>query len=229
MRQAKRAGREKPSDPSKGQGQQLELACTSTLWLYDYNAIFVAERPTRGEPQYNLLWIRSEIALVADLARLQVLLVDDNAHMLQIVRTILRGFGCRSIFECRDPAEAFDLTRNESIDLIVVDYRMDLLDGLEFTRLIRTAKDSANPYVPIILLTAYTERSRITEARDAGVSEVCAKPVTAEQLWLKISSCVNNIRPFVRAKTYCGPDRRRRSGANYFGPDRRRDDSARPA
>ncbi|MEQ8405673.1 MAG: response regulator [Oceanicaulis sp.] len=147
---------------------------------------------------------------MADFSRVQALVVDDNAHMIQIVRSMLLGFGITRTYESRDAAEAFDIARHESIDFIVVDYQMPILDGLEFTHLVRTAKDTRNPFIPIILLTAHTERSRILAARDAGVTEVCAKPINAKQLWMKIAACVNTPRPFVRAPSYFGPDRRRR-------------------
>lgn len=148
---------------------------------------------------------------MADFSRVQALVIDDNAHMIQIVRSMLLGFGITRTYESRDAAEAFDIARNESVDFIIVDYQMPLLDGLEFTRLVRTAPDTRNPFIPIILLTAHTERSRILAARDAGVTEVCAKPITAKQLWMKIAAVVNAPRPFVRAPGYFGPDRRRKT------------------
>lgn len=157
---------------------------------------------------------------MADLSRLNLLLVDDNAHMLHIVRLLIRSFGITQIYDTRDPVEALDIGRHDTIDIVVTDYQMDLLDGLELTRMIRTANDSRNTLVPIILLTAYTERSRILEARDAGVTEVCAKPVNAAQLWTKIAAAINTPRPFVRSRTYFGPDRRRKNLV-YRGPERR--------
>jgi len=147
---------------------------------------------------------------VADLSRVQALVIDDNAHMIQIVRSMLLGFGITRTYESRDAAEAFDIVRHEAIDIVIADYQMPILDGLEFTRLVRTARDTRNPFIPIILLTAHTERSRILAARDAGVTEVCAKPITAQQLWMKIAACVNAPRPFVRSGAFFGPDRRRR-------------------
>ncbi|XBQ16256.1 MAG: response regulator [Oceanicaulis sp.] len=158
---------------------------------------------------------------MADFSRVQALVVDDNAHMIQIVRSMLLGFGITRTYESRDAAEAFDIARNEAIDFIIVDYQMPLLDGLEFTRMVRTAKDTRNPFIPIILLTAHTERSRIFAARDAGVTEICAKPITAKQLWMKIAAVVNNPRPFVRAPGFFGPDRRRKDGSAPDGGDRR--------
>lgn len=164
---------------------------------------------------------------MADLSRLNVLAVDDNAHMLHIVRLLLRGFSIGRIRDTRDVAEALDIIKRETVDIVITDYQMDILDGIEFTRMIRTAKDSRNRYVPIIMLTAYTERSRIFAARDAGVTEICAKPVTAHQLWLKIGATINHPRAFVKSKVYFGPDRRRRN-YRYTGPDRRTSEDVLP-
>ena len=160
---------------------------------------------------------------MADLSRVSVLIVDDNAHMMSIVRQMLRGFGIVKVYECRDAGEAFDIARTEPVDLIIVDYHMPLLDGLEFTRLVRNGSDSGNPYMPIIMLTAYTERSRVLAARDAGVTEICAKPLNANQLWLKLCAVINEPRPFVRTPRFFGPDRRRREGFDYAGEERRAD------
>jgi len=159
--------------------------------------------------------------MAGDLSRISALVLDDNAHMIHIVRTMLRGFGINHTYESRDAAEALELVRHEPIDIVIADYQMDLLDGLEFTSMVRTAADSRNPFVPIILLTAYTERSRVIAARDAGVTEICAKPVTAKQLWLKIASVINHPRPFIRTKSYFGPDRRRHDSDKYAGEERR--------
>lgn len=157
---------------------------------------------------------------MANLSKVNVLVIDDNAHMIQIVRSMLLGFGITKTYESRDAAEAFDIARGELIDLIIVDYQMPILDGLEFTQMVRTGRDTTNPYIPIILLTAHTERSRIMAARDAGVTEICAKPITAQQLWTKIAAVVNRPRPFVRARNYFGPDRRRRD-IEFKGEERR--------
>ena len=65
-------------------------------------------------------------------------------------------------------------------------------------------------------------------ARDAGVTEICAKPVTAKQMWEKIVAVVNNPRPFVKTAGYFGPDRRRRM-EDYAGPERRAQTSEKPS
>ncbi len=149
------------------------------------------------------------------------MVVDDNHHMINIVKTLLRGFGIKDFYEARDAVEAFDIVRTEAVDFIIVDYNMDILDGTDFIRLVRNGDDSPNPYVPIIMLTAYSERSKVEAARDAGVSEFCCKPVTATELYRKVASVVNAPRPFVRTSQYFGPDRRRKDSPAYRGPERR--------
>ena len=153
--------------------------------------------------------------------RLNVLIVDDNKHMITIVKTILRGFGINHFLEANDAPEAFDIVRSEHIDFIIVDYLMEILDGTDFVRLVRTGDDSPNPFIPIIMLTAYSERSKVIAARDAGVTEFCAKPVTATELYRKVRSIVNSPRPFIRTGNYFGPDRRRVKSEHYRGPERR--------
>jgi two-component system, chemotaxis family, chemotaxis protein CheY len=154
--------------------------------------------------------------------RLRTLIVDDNQHMINIVRVIMRGFGAKDFYEARDAAEAFDIVKHDGVDLIIVDYQMNLLDGLDFIKLVRTAKDSPNHFVPIIMLTAHSERSRVMAARDAGVTEFCCKPVTALDLYRKIAAVANSPREFVKANNYFGPDRRRHRAAEYNGVERRK-------
>ena len=166
------------------------------------------------------------MSAAADLSRLRVLIVDDNHHMINIVKTILRGFGIKDYFEARDAAEAFDIVPSAEVDLIIVDFLMNLLDGIDFIRLVRTAADSPNPYVPIIMLTAYSERTKVEAARDAGTTEFCCKPVTTSELYRKVASVINHPRPFVRTALYFGPDRRRRSAKAYTGPERRKSAAA---
>ncbi len=161
------------------------------------------------------------------LEKVSVLIVDDNAHMINIVKTILRGFGVKMFYEATDAAEAFDVVKSDGPDVIIVDYQMDLLDGTDFARLVRTGDDIADPFVPIIMLSAHSERKRVIAARDAGITEFCCKPVTAEDLYKKFCAIINSPRQFVRTSTYFGPDRRRHNDEVYNGPFRRKSDEGR--
>jgi len=155
---------------------------------------------------------------------LQVLLVDDNQHMRAIVTAVLKGAGVTRIIEVNDGAQALSALRDRPCDLAIVDFNMQPLDGVEFTRLVRNAPDSANPYMPIIMMTGHAERSRVMEARDAGVNEFVVKPITARSLLSRIQAVIFKPRAFVRAADYFGPCRRRVNDPHYPGPYRRGDD-----
>lgn len=157
----------------------------------------------------------------ARLDALRVLVIDDSRHMINIVKAILRGFGVKDIYEAESAAEAFALLRNTPVDIVMVDMAMQPLDGVDFVKLVRTSPDSENRFVPIIMLTAYSERPKVEAARDAGVTEFCAKPVTAAEIYRKVVAVVNQPRSFVQTGVYFGPDRRRRKNAAPDAGDRR--------
>lgn len=90
--------------------------------------------------------------------------------------------------------------------------------------MLRGANDSANPYLPVIMITGHSERSRVIEARDAGVNEFVVKPLTARALLSRLDSVIMRPRPFIRCRTYFGPDRRRIHNPQFSGPYRRHTD-----
>jgi len=144
----------------------------------------------------------------AALGGLKVLLVDDNEHMRTIVGAILKGIGILDIREAADGSEGLQALRKWPADLAIVDFRMEPMDGVDFTRLIRNAEDSINPFLPIIMMTGFADRSRVEEARDAGVTELIAKPVTARAIIDRLNAVVYRPRPFIRTADYFGPRRR---------------------
>jgi two-component system, chemotaxis family, chemotaxis protein CheY len=154
----------------------------------------------------------------------RIMVVDDNRSMLVLVRALLRGFGCRDVIEATDAAEAFEAMRSSQIDLLITDMAMRPLDGAEFARLVRTASDSPNPYVPIIMMTGHSDRHHVAAARDAGVNSFLVKPISARTLYAHINKAAQDKRGFVKTRTYFGPDRRVKTDADFKGPRRRADD-----
>ncbi len=70
------------------------------------------------------------------------------------------------------------------------------------------------------MTTAYSEIQRVVEARDAGITEFVAKPLSAKTLMARITAIIEHPRPFIRSTRYFGPNRRRRT-SDYTGPERR--------
>jgi CheY-like chemotaxis protein len=160
-----------------------------------------------------------------NIERLNILIVDDNLHMRFLVRMILKSLGVREILEAEDGDAAMRTLQNFDADIVICDWNMEPMDGIEFTKNIRTSDDSPNAYVPIIMLTGHTEISRVETARDAGVNEFLAKPVSAKKIYQRIKVILDNPRQYVRTPTYFGPDRRRRQDPDYEGEERRKPDS----
>lgn len=158
------------------------------------------------------------------LETIDILLADDNAHMRAIVVSMLRSIGICRVREVSDGAAALEALRQAPADIAIVDFKMLPLDGVTFTRLVRTAPDSPAPYLPIIMMTGHSERRRVFEARDAGVTELLTKPVTAQRLMARIQSVILHPRDFIQTDTYFGPDRRRTLIIDYSGPYRRSED-----
>jgi CheY-like chemotaxis protein len=155
---------------------------------------------------------------------LRVLVVEDNQHMRSLLRSLLNSIGIREIHEAANGATALEILREKSCDLILSDLAMKPMDGIDFTRDVRQSPRSANPFVPVIMVTGHTERHKVEAARDAGVTEFIAKPVTAQSLFARIAEILERPRAFVRCESYFGPDRRRKAQDDYAGPWRRHGD-----
>ncbi len=163
--------------------------------------------------------------MATGLEALSVLLADDNPHMREIVSVLLSNYGIKHIRSVHDGSLALNMLQSWAPDLAIIDFKMDPIDGVEFTRRVRTGSDSRNPYLPIIMMTGHSARARVYEARDAGVTEFVVKPVNARTLLDRIMAVIYRPRPFIRTEGYFGPDRRRRADAAFAGPYRRADDA----
>ena len=88
--------------------------------------------------------------------KLKVLVVDDNAHMRKLVVTILQAFGCSNILQAEGGEKAWALLREANPDVVVLDWMMEGMSGLDLVKLVRTDPQSPNPFVPVIMLTGHT-------------------------------------------------------------------------
>ena len=152
--------------------------------------------------------------------KLRMLVVDDNAHMRKLVYTIMQAFGTVHITEAPNGETALAKLRDNNPDVIILDWQMDGMTGIEFAKTLRTSKTTPNPFVPIIMLTGHTHIDHVRKARDAGINEFLAKPVSVKGMMTRLVSVIEHPRPFVRTPDYFGPCRRRRV-EQYDGPERR--------
>lgn len=156
-----------------------------------------------------------------DFSQVSVLIVEDSPYMRTIIKIILAGLGFRNVREAADGVDAFRVLKGTPVDIVLVDWEMPMLNGVEFVRMVRTSDDSPNPYLPMIMVSGHSEMRRIVEARDSGVNEFIVKPLSAKMLYSRLVSVIENPRPFIRTKAFFGPDRRRKLPEGYKGQERR--------
>ena len=156
------------------------------------------------------------------LENLRILIVDDNAHIRQLLRTVLSAVGVRNIDVAEDGVRGFESFCRLDYDLVFTDYEMEPISGIDLVELIRTSTKSPNPYIPVIMISAYSDQDRVQLARDHGVTEFLAKPFTVERLMSRMQTVIEEPRAFVKTDTYFGPDRRRQEDPSYMGPERRK-------
>jgi two-component system chemotaxis response regulator CheY len=116
--------------------------------------------------------------------RMKVLVVDDFATMRKIVRNILKQIGFEDITEAEDGNVALRVIKNEAIGLVVTDWNMPNLSGLDLLKEIRSNPQTAN--LPVLMVTAEGLKDNVMEAVKAGVNNYVVKPFTAEILQEKI-------------------------------------------
>src|SRR6202000_1557876 len=136
--------------------------------------------------------------------RLKVLVVDDNQHMRKLVVTILQAFGVVQIFEAADGNRAWAMMRETNPDVVLLDWMMEGMSGIDVVKLVRTSPQPPNPFVPIVMLTGYTQADHVRQARDAGANEFLAKPVSVKAIMSRLGSVIEHPRPYVAPHAYFG-------------------------
>lgn len=156
-----------------------------------------------------------------DLKKISALVVEDLHPMRTLIVSVLDSFGIGTILEASNGERAYDLFQKHNPDLVITDWLMEPVDGLELIRMIRRNPDSVNRLVPIIMMTGYSAIQRVTLARDLGTTEFLTKPFAGRDLARRINLIINRPRDFVETDHFFGPNRRRKSGEGYNGPRRR--------
>jgi len=144
------------------------------------------------------------------LADINVLVVDDQEFIRSMVRIMLRALGCENVYDATNGEDAWEMLQSRSIDLVIADWSMSPMTGVELTHLIRNDANSPNTYLPVIMISGFADRQRIIKARDSGINEFVVKPLSANALFGRVENVIEYPRAFVRTETFFGPDRRRK-------------------
>lgn len=143
-----------------------------------------------------------------------VLLIDDNQQALDMLSSVVVGFGVREQVKCSSATEAVKVLPQRPFDLIMIDCSDPEMDSYAFTRWLRRETPAPMRYTPVIMLTGHASQAKVQEGRNCGVSFVVVKPITPGVLLKRVIWLAQDQREFIECETYAGPDRRVRN----FGP-----------
>ena len=115
---------------------------------------------------------------------MNILLVDDSRTIRNIQKNVLKELGYENVSEAEDGVQALARLKEEIPDLMLVDWNMPNMDGITLIREVR----KTNKFLPIIMCTTESEKSRVLEAVKAGVNNYIVKPFTVESLGEKINA-----------------------------------------
>ena len=163
------------------------------------------------------------------LGDLKFLIIDPNKHGRHLMRSILLEFGGAEIAMAEDGESGLEALSTFKPDVVFVEWRMASMDGLEFTRKLRSADWVPNPFVAVIMTTAHSELHHVLRARDAGVTEFLAKPLTVRSVYSRLCAIIERPRDFVRSEPFKGPDRRRQNAPVRVDANRREGDAGKEA
>ena len=156
-----------------------------------------------------------------NISEVKILIVDASLPMRELLRHLLKALNVKQMLFLDLGSEALRQIRLYGPDLVLVDWLCGDMSGLEVVKALRRGKQSSNPYVSIIMMSGLTSLETIRAARDAGISEFLAKPISPKSLYEKVCHVIERPRKFINAGDYFGPDRRRQQYDDYGHFDRR--------
>jgi len=156
-----------------------------------------------------------------DLSQIKVLVAEDYAPMRKLLGQILFELNVADFQLVANGKEAIDFLAEYRADILIVDNVMEPISGTELTRMVRAGETPLDRGTPIIMVSGETSRELIVDARDAGINEFLAKPISTQMLLQRIIAIADNPRGFVETSNFYGPDRRRRQ-MRFPGLERRR-------
>ncbi|MBB6250514.1 response regulator [Nitrospirillum iridis] len=158
---------------------------------------------------------------------LSVLVADDNRFVRTILITVLRGLGIGRVLQAESGEEAMaildvstQIQGASDIDIVFADHLMAPVDGLGLLKWVRHHDHEKLKFIPYVMMSGEADENAVRLARDGGVTEYLAKPMSVANVASRLLAIVDKPRPFIRAPGYIGPDRRRQT-LPYGGDDRR--------
>lgn len=125
---------------------------------------------------------------------INVIVVDDSNTMRKLIRNLLNQIGFNNVDESESALKALKLLENKKYGLVLTDCNMPEVNGLEFTKRIRSHSNQNINKIPVIMITAESKTDVVIEAKKSGVNNYVVKPFTVEGLEKKITLVFNALK-----------------------------------
>jgi len=117
-----------------------------------------------------------------------ILVVDDYATMVRIIRNLLKQIGFENVDDASNGAAAYEKIKAKSYGLVISDWNMEPMSGFELLQRVR--QDPATANLPFIMVTAESKTDNVIAARKAGVTNYIVKPFNAQTLKSRIDQAI---------------------------------------
>lgn len=160
---------------------------------------------------------------------LSILIADDNRFVRSIMVTILKALGIGKVMQAENGEEAMaildvsaqmDGSGGRDVDIIFADHLMDPMDGVGLLKWVREHESDKIRFLPFVMMSGEADEAAVRLARDNGVTEYLAKPMSVLNVANRLLAIIDKPRAFIRAPNYFGPDRRRQSLPHEGGEKR---------
>ncbi len=128
----------------------------------------------------------------------------------------------KSVVVMPTSVSALEALRAHPFTAVFCEDSAEPLDGVPFALAARRTPGVLNPMIPIFAISSFPSRADVKRARDEGVTDVLARPVSAATIIRKLRGALAYPRPFIAAPDFFGPDRRVRDRRSAFLGDERR-------
>lgn len=149
---------------------------------------------------------------MGEFRNIRTLIIDPTGHSRALLKSLLTTLQVGRVVTISRADEALLTLQREAVSIAFCDELVGPLDPFAFLKMLRRDLTTCDVTVPVVLVSAGADYPKIVAARDAGMNDVIAKPVSAETVERKLRSLLLAPRAFVAAKTFVGPDRRRSGG-----------------
>ncbi|CAA7627863.1 putative CheY-like receiver [Candidatus Terasakiella magnetica] len=125
----------------------------------------------------------------------KAVIVEDSIETRLLIKLVLDSLGIRQVVEAQNGVAAITALKADPAHIAIMDWKMDVMDGLECTRRIRAGIDGINPQLPIILLTGNHGQAPEAAAYTVGVDLFMEKPVSMKSLYAAVSKVLQGASP----------------------------------